>query len=109
MKTLLTVMLAGVVALAAAGAPRAWAASTVVLGRVDSTPRKLVIKPGDDVRFINGTGGRAELWFGGRNGLRLFVEPGGTLVKFDRAGTYDYSVDVSGTKASAHNGEVIVH
>jgi hypothetical protein len=36
------------------------------------------------------------------------VEPGGTVVKFDRAGTYDYSLHVRETKASAHNGEVVV-
>ena len=29
-------------------------------------------------------------------------------MKFDRAGSYDYSVHVSGAKASAHNGEVVV-
>jgi hypothetical protein len=36
------------------------------------------------------------------------VEPGGSLVQFDRAGDYDYTVHVSETKAGAHHGEVIV-
>jgi len=31
-----------------------------------------------------------------------------TVVKFDRRGIYDYRVSVSETKASAHNGEVVV-
>ena len=106
MKTFVAVVLAGVVTVAGIGVPRAWAESTIVLSRNDSTPRTLRIKPGDDVRFINSTGGKAQLSF--QDGLRLFVEPGGSLVKFDRAGGYDYSVHVSETKASAHNGEVVV-
>ena len=106
MKTIVAVMLAGVVTVAGLGVPRAWAESTIVLGREDSTPRTLRIKPGDDVRFINATGGKAQLWFG--DGLRLFVEPGGSLVTFDRVGAYDYSVHVSEAKAGAHNGEVVV-
>ena len=71
--------------IAGIGVPKAWATSTITLSRNDSTPRTLNLKPGDDVRFINATGGQAQLWFGGRDGLRLFVSPGGTLVKFDRA------------------------
>jgi len=107
MKTFVAVVLAGVVTVAGIGVPGAWAESTIVLGRDDSAPRTLTIVPGDDVRFINATGGRAQLWF--PDGLRLFVEPGGSLVRFDRAGTYDYSVHVSQTKAGAHNGEVVVN
>jgi plastocyanin len=106
MKTFVAMALAGVVAVAAIGMPRAWAEQTIVLGRTDSTPRTLRIAPGDKVRFINATGGKARLWFS--DGLRLVVEPGGSVVKFDRRGTYDYSVSVSETKASAHNGEVVV-
>jgi plastocyanin len=106
MKTFVAVVLAGVVTVAGLGVPRAWAESTIVLSRDDSTPRTLRITPGDDVRFINATGGKAQLWF--PDGLRLFVEPGGSLVTFDRAGSYDYSVHVSGAKVSAHNGEVVV-
>jgi plastocyanin len=109
MKTFVAVVLVGVVTIAGIGVPKAWATSTITLSRNDSTPRTLKIKPGDDVRFINATGGRAQLWFGGQHGLRLFVSPGGSLVKFDRAGTFDYSVNVSEAKASAHNGEVVVH
>lgn len=106
MKTFVAVVLAGVVTVAGISVPRAWADSTIVLSRDDSTPRTLRIEPGGRVRFINSTGGKAQLWFS--DGLRLFVEPGGSLVKFDRAGSYDYSVHVSETKASAHNGEVVV-
>lgn len=111
MKTFMAVgvaaILAGVVAVAGLGVPRAVAAeSTIVLGRTDSTPRTLKIKPGEDVRFINGTGGQAQLWF--EDGLRLFVQPGGSLVRFDRVGTYDYRVHVSEAKAGAHRGEVVV-
>jgi plastocyanin len=106
MKTFVAVVLAGVVTVAGIGMPRAWAESTIVLSRDDSTPRTLRIKPGGDVRFINSTGGKAQLWF--QDGLRLFVEPGGSRVQFDRAGSYDYSVHVSETKAGAHNGEVVV-
>lgn len=73
---------------------------------IDPAPRTLHLKPGDDVRFVNATGGKAQLWF--PDGLRLFVAPGGSLVRFDRAGTYDYSVHVSEAKAGAHNGEVVV-
>jgi hypothetical protein len=76
-----------------------------VLGPTDSTPRTLKIKPGEDVQFINGTGGHAQLWF--EDGLRLFVPPGGSLVRFDRVGTYDYRVHVSEAKAGAHRGEMI--
>jgi hypothetical protein len=32
------------------------------------------------VRFVNSTGGQAQLWFGAQPGLRLLVEPGGTVV-----------------------------
>jgi plastocyanin len=106
MKTVIAAILAGVVMVAGFGVPRAWAISTISLGRDDSTPRTLRIKPGDEVRFVNATGGRVQLWF--PDGLRLFVAPGGSVVKFDRPGDYDYSVHVSGTKAAAHNGEVVV-
>ena len=106
MKTIVAVVLAGVVTVAGLGVPPASAESTIVLGRDDSTPRTLRVKPGDGVRFINATGGQAQLGFG--NGLRLFVRPGGSLVTFDRVGTYDYSVHVSEAKAGAHNGEVVV-
>ena len=97
---------AGMVSLAAARVPEPWSTSKVVLGR--NSPRHLAIKQGDSVQFINGTGGRALLWFRGRNGFRLFVEPGGSLVKFHRAGAYYYSVHVSLAKPSGYNGEVIV-
>jgi hypothetical protein len=59
MKTFVAVVLAGVVTVAGLGVPRAWAESTIVLGRDDSTPRTLRITAGDDVRFINATGGKA--------------------------------------------------
>jgi len=108
MKTLLTVMFAGMVSLAAARVPEPWSTSKMVLGRNSSMPRQLAIKQSDYVQFTNGTGGRALLWFRGRNGFRLFVEPGGSLVKFHRAGAYYYSVHVSLAKPSGYNGEVIV-
>ena len=32
----------------------------------------------------------------------------GSRVKFDKPGTYDYSVHVSGTKTHAHTGRIVV-
>jgi len=75
MKTFVAVVLAGVVTVAGIGVPRAWAESTIVLSRDDSTPKTLRIKPGDDVRFINSTGGRPSC--GSRTGSDCSWSPAG--------------------------------
>jgi hypothetical protein len=40
--------------------------------------------------------------------IKFYLGKGTSKVKFDKAGTYDYAVHVSGTKVHAHTGSVVV-
>jgi len=98
----------GAVTLALAlGAGGAWAQAKITITREESKPQKIEVKAGEEVRWVNGSGGTAHIWFGGEGGPKFYLGKEGR-VKFDKPGTYDYTVHISGTKAHEHTGTVIV-
>jgi plastocyanin len=81
----------------------------ITVTREESKPATLEVKAGEDVRWINASGGTAHVSFGGNDAVRFYVgSKDGNRIKFDKPGTYDYTVHVSGTKAHAHTGKVVV-
>ena len=105
-KVVLAVALA--VALVSLGAARAWAEVKVTVTREESRPKTVEIKPGEEVRFDNASGGIAHVMFAGSDGVKFYLGTGTNKVKFEKPGTYDYTVHVSGTKVHAHTGSVVV-
>jgi plastocyanin len=89
------------------GIGSAWAEAKITVSREESKPQKVEVKAGEEVRWINATGGTAHVEFAGANGIRFYIGKEGR-VKFDKPGTYDYTVHVSGVKAHAHTGTVLV-
>ena len=88
----------------------AWAEGKVTITREENKPKDVQVKAGEEVRFINSSGQTAHVWFGGNDAVRFYVPPGsnGAKVKFDKAGTYEYTVHVTGGKVHAHTGSVVV-
>lgn len=98
----------GAVAIAlAVSAGGAWAEGKVTVTREESKPQKLEVKVGEEVRWVNASGGTAHIWFAGADGYRFYLGKEGR-VKFDKPGTYEYSVHISGTKSHTHTGTVLV-
>jgi plastocyanin len=89
------------------GLGAAWAQAKVTITREESKPQKVEVKIGQEVRWVNGSGGTAHVMFAGADGIKFYLGKEGR-VKFDKPGTYDYTVHVSGVKAHAHTGTVIV-
>ena len=101
--------LAGVVMCTfALGVGAAWAESKVTVTREENKPQTVEIKAGEEVRFINASGSTAHVWFAGNDAVRFYVGKAGSNVKFDKPGTYDYTVHVTGSKAHSHTGTVVV-
>jgi plastocyanin len=92
------------------GAGGAWAQAKVTVTREENTPKTVQIKAGEEVRFINGSGQTAHIWFGGGDAIRFYVAAGasGSSVKFEKPGTYEYTVHITGGKIHAHTGTVTV-
>ena len=88
------------------GIGSAWAEGKVTVTREENEPKTLEVKVGEEVRWVNGSGGTAHIAFG-EGGPKFYLGKEGR-VKFDKPGTYDYTVHVSGTKAHAHTGTVVV-
>lgn len=84
----------------------AWADGKVTITREESKPKTVEIKAGEEVRWINGSGGNAHIMFGSE-GPKFYVGKEGR-VKFDKPGTYDYTVHITGTKVHQHTGTVVV-
>jgi plastocyanin len=104
-------MLAGVVAVTfVLGTGGAWAEGKVTITREENKPKDVQVKAGEEVRFINSSGQTAHVWFGGNEAVRFYVPSGsgGAKVKFDKAGTYEYTVHVTGGKVHSHTGTVVV-
>ena len=98
----------GAVTLALAlGAGGAWAQAKVTVTREESKPQKVEVKVGEEVRWVNGSGGTAHVAFAGASGISFYIGKEGR-VKFDKPGTYDYTVHISGVKAHAHTGTIVV-
>jgi len=92
----------------AIGADAGWAQTKVTVTREESKPQKVEIKAGEEVQFINNSGGIAHVMFGGNDAIKFYLRKGTSKVKFEKAGTYEYTVHVSGTKVHAHTGSVVV-
>jgi len=86
----------------------AWAEVKVTVTREDNNPRIVEIKAGEEVRFVNASGSTAHVWFAGHDAVRFYIGKGGSRVKFDKPGTYDYTVHVTGGKVHSHTGAVVV-
>ncbi len=100
-------MVAGMLMLAL-GVGGAWADGKVTITREENKPQTVEIKVGEYVEFLNASGGTAHVWFGGNETIRFYVGKGGSRVKFDKPGTYEYAVHISGMKAHSHTGTVVV-
>ena len=87
------------------GAGSAWADAIVNVTREQNKPREVEVKVGEQVRWVNGTGGTAHIMFA--DGVKFYVGKEGR-VTFDKPGTYDYTVHVTGTKVHQHTGTVVV-
>jgi len=102
-------VLAGVVMVTfALGVDGAWAEAKVTVTREENKPRTVEIKTGEEERFINASGSTAHVWFGGNDAVRFYVGKAGSTVKFEKPGTYDYTVHVTGGKVHSHTGTVVV-
>jgi plastocyanin len=87
----------------------AWAGVTIQVTREANKPDPVEVKVGEEVAFINATGGgHAHVSFEGNDAVQLNVGHGGGLVRFDKPGAYRYMVHLSGVKAHAHSGTVVV-
>lgn len=95
-------MLVAVVGSAAADAK-------VVVTREENKPATVEIKAGEAVSWTSATGGTAHISFAGTDGLQFYVggKEGGR-VRFEKPGTYEYSVHISGVKSHIHKGTVVV-
>jgi plastocyanin len=107
----MVVMLVGVVMLTlVAGIGGVWAEGKVNITREESKAKDVEVKAGEEVRFVNSSGQTVHVWFGGNDAVRFYVPAGsaGAKVTFDKPGTYEYSVHVTGGKVHAHTGTVVV-
>ena len=88
----------------------ACAEGKVTITREENKPKDVEIKTGEEVRFINAAAQAVHVWFGGDAAPRFYVPAGsaGAKVKFDKPGTYEYSVHVTGAKVHSHTGTVVV-
>jgi len=87
----------------------AWAGATVKVTREENKPDPVEVKVGEEVAFINATGGgHAHMSFEGNDAVQFNVGHGGSQVKFAKPGTYRYTVHISGVKGHAHTGTVVV-
>ena len=93
----------------ALSAGEAGAQAKVTVTPEEARPSSLEIKAGEEVVWVNASGGTAHVWFGLAAPLGFYVGPGGVTVKFDRPGTYEYAVHLTlGTKGHTHPGRVVV-
>ena len=59
--------------------------------------------------WANATGGTAHIAFIGNEAVQFYVGgKGGGRVRFEKPGTYEYVVHISGVKAHGHRGTVVV-
>lgn len=90
------------------GLELAWAQVKVNITREESKPNPVTIKAGETVQFINNTGGTAHVMFAGSDAYMFYVGKSESRIKFEKPGTYEYTVHVSATKGHAHTGSVVV-
>jgi plastocyanin len=91
------------------GVGSVWADAKIRITRERNDPESVEIKAGEEVEWINALGGTAHVWFGGNDAIRFYVGgKRGSRVKFDKPGTYEYTVHVTATKAHEHTGTIVV-
>ena len=90
------------------GVEGVWAQAKVNITREESKPNPVAIKAGETVQFINNTGGTAHVMFAGNDAYMFYVGKSESRIKFEKPGTYVYTVHVSAVKGHAHTGSVIV-
>lgn len=100
-------VVAAVMMVLAVSAGAAWAETKTTVTREESKPQKVEVKVGEEVRWVNASGGTAHIMFAGSDGYQFYLGKEGR-VKFEKPGTYEYSVHISGTKTHAHTGTVLV-
>jgi plastocyanin len=89
-------MLAGAMGLAAMPTTgEVWAGGEVTVTREENKPPTVEIKVGEEVRFVNASGSTAHVWFAGNDAIRFYAERPGARVKFEKLGTYEYTVHVT--------------
>jgi plastocyanin len=101
----LTGVVAGALTIVVVGG--AWGGEKVRVTREENKPAKVSIKAGDEVAWVNATGGTAHITFG-KNAPQFYLGRGDNKIKFTEPGTYEYTVHVSGVKGHAHTGTVEV-
>ena len=100
---------AGVVMLTfALGVGGVWPEPKVTVTREENKPQTVEIKTGEEVWFVNASGGTAHVWFAGNDAIQFYVGRGDSKVKFDKPGVYDYTVHISGVKGHSHTGTIVV-
>ena len=89
----------------ALGTGSAWADASVTVTREENKPKNVEVKVGETVHWVNASGGTAHIMFA--DGVKFYVGKEGR-VTFDKPGTYEYTVHITGTKVHQHTGSVIV-
>ena len=109
MRRILLIVFMVVLIVSVGGHGTAWAGATVHVTREANKPDPVEVKVGDEVAFVNATGaGRAHVSFEGNDAVQFNVGHGGSQIRFDKPGTYRYTVHISGVKGHAHTGTVVV-
>lgn len=108
MKALMLGVLLTVIGAAGIGVQEVWAQAKVNITREESKPNPVEIKAGQTVQFINNTGGTAHVMFAGNDAYMFYVGKSESRIRFEKPGTYEYTVHVSATKGHAHTGSVVV-
>jgi plastocyanin len=108
MKTLILGVLLAAIGTLGVGVEWVWAQAKVNITREESKPNPVEIKAGGTVQFINNTGGTAHVMFAGNDAYMFYVGKSESRIKFEKPGTYEYTVHVSATKGHAHTGSVVV-
>ena len=108
MKALLVGVVLAVAATVAVGVDEALAQAKVTVTREENKPKNVEVKVGQEVQFINQSGGTAHVWFGGNDAVKFYVGTSASRIKFEKPGTYEYTVHVTGTKVHSHTGSVVV-
>ena len=108
MRSIMSAVVGLVMVTFALGAEGAWAGAKVTVTREENKPQTVEIKAGEEVRFINASGSTAHVWFAGNDAIRFYVGKAESTVKFERPGTYEYTVHVTAGKVHSHTGTVVV-
>jgi plastocyanin len=108
MRALVLGVLLAAIGTVGVGVEWVWAQAKVNITREESKPKTVEIKAGETVQFINNTGGTAHVMFAGNDAYMFYVGKSESRIKFEKPGTYEYTVHVSAVKGHAHTGSVVV-